>query len=452
MFEKILIANRGEIAVRIIRACKELGIRSVAVYSEADVDSLHVKLADEAVCIGPAPSKSSYLNIPAIISAAEITDVEAIHPGYGFLAEDQHFAEICQSCKIEFIGPSPESIKLMGDKLQARNTAKKVGVPVIPGSDRPVKSKEEALEIAEKIGYPVVIKAVGGGGGKGMRICHNDVRLVSAFITAQREAEEAFGNKDLYIEKYIPNARHVEVQILGDKYGNVVHLGERDCTIQRRFQKLIEECPSPVVNPKLRKRLGDTAVKLAKAINYHSAGTVEFILDEEGRFYFLEMNTRIQVEHPVTEMVTGIDLLKEQIKIAAGEKLSISQSDVKLKGWALECRINAEDPYNGFLPSPGKVEHLYTPGGPGVRVDTHVYSGYQIPPYYDSLLAKLITYGKTREEAINSMKRALDEFLLWPLKTTIPFLKEIISDERFLKGKFFTDFVEKFLGKEEKEI
>ncbi|RKY37032.1 MAG: acetyl-CoA carboxylase biotin carboxylase subunit [Candidatus Omnitrophota bacterium] len=450
MFEKVLIANRGEIAVRIIRACKELGIKTVAVYSEPDENCLHVGLADEAICIGPGPSKASYLNIPAIISAAEIADVEAIHPGYGFLAEDCHFAEICQSCKIEFIGPSPESIKLMGDKLQARNIARKAGVPVIPGSDGPVLDKDHALKIAEKIGYPVVIKAVGGGGGKGMRICHNDVRLVSAFITAQREAEEAFGNKELYIEKFIPNARHIEVQILSDKYGNAIHLGERDCTVQRRFQKLIEETPSPVVNNKLRKRLGETALKLVKAINYFSAGTVEFIVDDQGKFYFLEMNTRIQVEHPVTELVTGIDLVQEQIKIASGEKLSRRQSDVNMKGWAMECRINAEDPDNGFMPLPGKVDILYIPGGPGIRVDTHLYSGYSIPPYYDSLVAKLIAYGEDRIEVLQRMTRALDEFILKPLKTTIPFLRRVITDEHFQTGNYYTDFVDRLLGREEK--
>lgn len=450
MFEKILIANRGEIAIRVIRACKDLGIKTVAVYSTTDEDCLHVEFADEAVCIGPAPSKLSYLNIPAIISAAEVTDVEAIHPGYGFLAEDYHFAEICRSCKIEFIGPSPENIKLMGDKLQARRVARKAGVPIIPGSDGPVRTKEEALEISERIGYPVVIKAVAGGGGKGMRVCHNDVRLVSAFITAQREAEEAFGSNELYIEKFVPNARHIEVQIIADKNGNAVYLEERDCTIQRRYQKLIEESPSPVVSPKMRKRLGETALRLVKAIDYHSVGTVEFILDEYGRFYFLEMNTRIQVEHPVTEMVIGIDLLKEQICVANGDKLPFTQSDIKINGWAFECRINAEDPYNGFLPSPGKIEHLYLPGGPGIRVDTHIYSGYSIPPFYDSLIAKVIAYGENRDKALTYMKRALDEFIVSPLKTTIPFLKEIISDERFASGNYYTDFVEKFLEKEEK--
>ena len=338
----------------------------------------------------------------------------------------------------------------MGDKLQARNIARKAGVPVIPGSDGPVMDRDQALKVADEIGYPVVIKAVGGGGGKGMRICHNDVRLVSAFITAQREAEEAFGNKQLYIEKFIPNARHVEVQIVSDKYGNAIYLGERDCTVQRRFQKLIEESPSPVINHKLRKKLGETALKLVKAINYYSCGTVEFIVDNEGKFYFLEMNTRIQVEHPVTEIVTGIDLVQEQIRIAGGEKLRYRQSDVHINGWAMECRINAEDPDNGFIPLPGRVDALYLPGGPGIRVDTHLYSGYSIPPYYDSLVAKLIAYGKNRNEVISRMRRALEEFILDPLKTTIPFLKRVITDERFQTGDYYTDFVDRLLGKEEK--
>ncbi len=449
MFEKILIANRGEIALRVIRACKDLGIKTVAVYSEADEDCLHVKFADEALCIGPAPSKDSYLNIPAIISAAEITDVEAIHPGYGFLAEDYHFAEVCKSCKISFIGPSSRNLQLMGDKLKAREVAKKSNVPVIPGSDGPVTNKEEAIAVANRIGYPVVIKAVAGGGGKGMRVCHNDVRLVSAYITAQREAEGAFGSKDVYIEKFVSNVRHVEVQILADKHGNAVHLGERDCTVQRRFQKLIEESPSPRVDNKLRKKLGDTALKLVKAINYDNVGTVEFVLDENDKFYFLEMNTRIQVEHPVTEVVTGIDIVKEQIRSASGEKLRLSQSKIKVEGHAIECRINAEDPYNGFLPSPGKVERLYFPGGFGLRVDTHVYSGYNIPPFYDSLIAKIIAYGKTRDDALINIRRALDEILVKPLKTTTPFLREVVQDERFCQGNYYTDFVEKFLQKEE---
>lgn len=451
MFEKILIANRGEIALRIIRACKELGIKSVAIYSEADADSLHVKFADEAICIGPPPAKLSYLNIPAIISAAEIADVEAIHPGYGFLAEDPHFAEICESCKITFIGPNAENIRLMGDKINARNIAKKAGVAVIPGSDGPVNSKEEALEIANKIGYPVVIKAVAGGGGKGMRICHNDVRLVGAFMTAQREAEEAFGKRELYIEKYITNARHIEVQIIADKYGNIIHLGERDCTIQRKFQKLIEESPSPVVNAKMRKKIGEMALKIAKHIGYINAGTVEFVMDADGKFYFLEMNTRVQVEHPVTEMVTGIDIVREQIRIASGERISFNQSEIKFKGWAIECRINAEDPENGFMPSPGKIEYFYQPGGKGIRVDTHVYAGYEIPPYYDSLISKLIAYGKDREEAIRIMSRAIEEFVIWPIKSTLPFHRQILAHSQFIKGNYFTDFADKILQKETEE-
>jgi acetyl-CoA carboxylase, biotin carboxylase subunit len=449
MFEKILIANRGEIALRIIRACKDLGIKTVAVYSDVDQGCLHVKFADEALCIGPGPSKDSYLNIPAIISAAEITDVEAIHPGYGFLAEDSHFAEVCKSCKIAFIGPNPKNLELMGDKLRARKTAKKANVPVIPGSDGAVTNEEEALAVANRIGYPVVVKAVAGGGGKGMRVCHNDVRLVSAYITAQREAEVAFGNKDLYIEKFLSNVRHVEVQVLADKYGHAVHLGERDCTVQRRFQKLIEESPSPRVNSKLRKKLGDTALKLVKEINYDNVGTVEFVLDQNDNFYFLEMNTRIQVEHPVTEIVTGVDLLKEQIKSAAGEKLSLSQSKIKVEGHAIECRINAEDPYNNFMPSPGTIESLYFPGGFGLRVDTHIYSGYSIPPFYDSLIAKIIAYGKNRDEAIINMRRALDELLVEPIKTTTPFLREIIQDDRFCRSEYYTDFIERFLQTEE---
>ncbi|MGE4358044.1 MAG: acetyl/propionyl/methylcrotonyl-CoA carboxylase subunit alpha, partial [Candidatus Omnitrophota bacterium] len=361
MFSKILIANRGEIAIRIIRACKEMGIRTVAVYSEADVDSLHTKLADEAICIGPANPRESYLNIPNIISAAEITDVEAIHPGYGFLSENAHFAEICQSCKITFIGPTPENIRIMGDKLLAKETMRKAGIPVLPGSMGVVKNKDEALEIAQKIKYPVIIKSAGGGGGRGMRICHNDIRLVSSFITCQAESEASFGRTDVYIEKYIPRARHIEVQILADKYGKIIYLGERECSIQRRYQKLIEESPSPVITQKMRRKIGEWAIKGAKAINYNNVGTMEFILDEYGNFYFMEMNTRIQVEHPVTEMVTGIDIVKEQIKLAAGEKLSLKQDNIRITGWAIECRINAEDPDNNFLPSPGKITHYIPP-------------------------------------------------------------------------------------------
>lgn len=449
MFTKILIANRGEVALRIIRACKEMGIRTVAVYSQPDISSLHVKYADEAICIGSAASSSSYLNIPSIISAAEITDVEAIHPGYGFLAEDAHFAEICESCKVKFIGPTPDNIRKMGDKMAAKDSARKAGVPIIPGSKTIVKTKEDALKIAKEMKYPVIVKAAAGGGGKGMRICHNDVRLVSALLTAQREAEAAFGNPDVYIEKYIERPRHIEMQILGDASGHVVHLGERDCTIQRRHQKLIEETPSPVLDAKLRKKMGEAAVKCAKSIGYVNAGTVEFLLDEDHSFYFMEMNTRIQVEHPITEAVTGIDLIKEQIRIAAGEKIKYKQEDIKFTGSAIECRINAEDPDNDFMPSPGKITTLHLPGGRGVRLDTHVYSGYDIPPFYDSMVGKLIVHGKDRTDAINICKRALDEFVVEPIKTTIPFHKKVMSNPAFLRGKFSTDFVERLFEKGE---
>jgi acetyl-CoA carboxylase biotin carboxylase subunit len=449
MFSKILIANRGEIALRIIRACREMGIRTVAVYSEADVNSPHVKLADEAVCIGEAQSSKSYLNIPAIISAAEITDVEAIHPGYGFLAEDAHFAEICKSCNIKFIGPSPESMRLMGDKLAAKNAVKRVGLPVIPGGDKVIKTKEEALKLAKKLKYPVIVKAAAGGGGRGMRICHNDVRLISAILTAQREAEAAFGSPDVYIEKYIERPRHIEIQLLGDERGHIIHLGERDCTIQRRHQKLIEESPSPAVSEKLRKRMGELAVKAAKNVNYVSAGTIEFLLDKNNDFYFMEMNTRIQVEHPVTEMVTGMDLIKEQIHIANGRKLSVKQDKVKLDGCAIEARIYAEDPNKGFMPSPGKIMEYNSPGGRGVRLDTDVHAGYEVSPYYDSMIGKLITYGKTRKEAISIMKRSLDEFIISPIKTTIPFLRDIFNNPLFVKGDISTDFISRL--EEEKE-
>ena len=449
MFSKILIANRGEVALRIIRACKELGIRTVAVYSEADINSLHVRFADEAICIGSAASSSSYLNIPSIISAAEITDVEAIHPGYGFLAEDAHFAEICESCKIKFIGPTPENMRLMGDKMAAKETARKAGVPVVPGSKAVVKTKEDALRIAKETKYPVIIKAAAGGGGKGMRICHNDVRLISAMLTAQRESEAAFGNPDVYIERYVEKPRHVEIQILGDSHGHIIHLGERDCTIQRRHQKLVEESPSPILDSKLRKKIIEAAIKCAKAINYVNAGTVEFLVDYSGNFYFMEMNTRIQVEHPVTEAVTGIDLVKEQIRIADGEKLHHKQEDIRFNGCAIECRINAEDPDNDFMPSPGKITMLDLPGGRGVRIDTHVYQGYSIPPYYDSLIAKLIVHGKDRNEAITICRRALDEFIVDPIKTTIPFHKKVMSNPLFIKGKYSTDFIDRLFEKPE---
>ncbi|MFA5336131.1 MAG: acetyl-CoA carboxylase biotin carboxylase subunit [Candidatus Omnitrophota bacterium] len=449
MFSKILIANRGEVALRIIRACRDLGIKSVAVYSEADRDSLHVKFADESVCIGAASPQSSYLNIPSIISAAEITDVEAIHPGYGFLAENAHFAEVCESCQIKFIGPTPEAMRLMGDKMAAKDTMRKAGLPTIPGSATIVKEKEEALRVAHKLQYPVIVKAAAGGGGRGMRIAHNDIRLVSVLLTCQAEAEAAFGNPSVYIEKYIPNPRHVEFQIVADKYGHIVHLGERDCTIQRRHQKLLEESPSPAVDAKLRKKMGDAAIKGCKAANYTSVGTIEFLLDERGNYYFMEMNTRIQVEHPVTEMVTGIDIVKEQIRIAAGERLSFDQDHVKFSGHAIECRINAEDADNNFMPCPGKVSFFHAPGGPGVRVDSHVYQGYTIPPYYDSMIAKLITYGKNRAEAIQIMQRALSEFTIEPIKTTIDLHKRLTSDPAFLRGEVTTEFIEKMMAEKE---
>jgi len=451
MFSKILIANRGEIALRIIRACHEMGIRTVAVYSQADRNSLHVRFADEAICIGQASATNSYLNIPAIISAAEITDVEAIHPGYGFLAENAHFAEICESCKITFIGPTPENMRLMGDKMAARTTMQKAGLPIVPGSRSIIKNKEEALKTAKLIGYPVIIKAAAGGGGKGMRICHNDLTLVSSLLTAQTEAEANFGNSSVYIEKYIERPRHIEVQIIADRSGHIIQLGERDCSIQRRHQKLLEESPSPVVDSKMRRKLAEMVLKGMKSINYLSCGTIEFLLDEKtGNFYFMEMNTRIQVEHPVTEMVTGIDLIKEQIRVSAGEKLKFSQEDIVLRGAAIECRINAEDPDNNFMPSPGKIESLIIPGGPKVRVDTHIYAGYEIPAYYDSLVAKLIVHGNNRQEAIKTMRRALSEFYIAPIKTTIPFHLKLMDNPLFKKGDISTHFVQDLLTNEGK--
>lgn len=442
MFSKILIANRGEIALRVIRSCQELGIRTVAVYSEADRDSLHVRFADEAVCIGPPSSLESYLNIPAIISAAEVTDVEAIHPGYGFLAENAHFAEICESCNITFIGPSPQTIRTMGDKVVAKITMAKTNIPLTPGGDGVISSKEEALKIAQKIKYPVIIKAAAGGGGKGMRVCHNDVALASSFTVARNEAESNFGNPDVYIEKYIESPRHVEFQIMADHHGNVIHLGERDCSIQRRHQKLLEEAPSPALDDALRRKMGDAAVRAAKAVDYRGAGTIEFLLDGNGDFYFMEMNTRVQVEHPVTEMVTGIDIVKEQIKVAAGEKLSITQENVRINGAAIECRVNAEDPRNNFIPCPGVIDELNLPGGFGVRVDTHIYPGYKISPYYDSMVAKLIVHGKDRAEAIQRMKRALGEFYISPIKTTIGLHLDILKNPQFLEGKVTTHFLD----------
>lgn len=449
MFSKILIANRGEIAVRIIRACKEMGIRTVAIYSEADRNSLHTKIADEAICIGKSKAEQSYLHIPAIVSAAEITDVDGIHPGYGFLSQNAHFAEICESCNITFIGPSAHSMRLMGDKIASKDLMRKSGVPTIPGSAAAVKSKEEALKIAKKIGYPVMVKAAAGGGGKGMRVCHNDVRLVSAVMTCQTEAQASFGNGDVFIEKYLEEPRHVEIQILADRFGNTIHLGERDCTVQRRHQKLIEEAPSPVVDARLRKKMGDMAVKAAKAADYATVGTVEFLLNKDGSYYFIEMNTRLQVEHPVTEIVTGLDLIKEQIKMAAGEKLSKKQDDITFTGWAMECRINAEDPSNGFAPSPGKIELYQPPGGRGVRIDSHVFAGYEISPFYDSMIGKLIVTGADREEAVRIMRRALDEFSIEPIKTTIPLHRQIFSDPVFAKGQFSTNYIEKMMGEVE---
>jgi len=451
MFSKVLVANRGEIAIRIIRACKELGIRTVAVYSEADKNSLHVEFADEAVCIGKASASESYLNISSIISAAEITDSDAIHPGYGFLAENAYFAEICESCGIKFIGPTSKNIRLMGDKIKAREIMKKAGLPLIPGSKTAIKTKEEALSLANKLGYPVILKAKAGGGGKGMRICHSDVRLIGAFMTAQSEAEVSFGDSELYIEKFLHQPRHIEVQIAADNFGNVIHLGERDCSIQRRHQKLIEEAPSPVVSEKLREKLGRMTKEAIKAIGYTSVGTVEFLMDEKGNFYFIEMNTRIQVEHPVTEEIAGIDLVKLQILIAAGERLPIKQQDIKISGSAIECRINAEDPENNFLPSCGNVEFCYFPGGKDIRVETHLYSGYVIPPYYDSLLAKVIAKGKTREEALKKMDRALSEVRIEPIKTTTSFCRKIINHPDFKKGKYHTGFINQFLEGVENE-
>jgi acetyl-CoA carboxylase biotin carboxylase subunit len=445
LFKKILIANRGEIAVRIIRTCRELGILTVAVYSDIEKESMHVRLADEAVCIGPARSSYSYLNIPAILSAAEITDSEAIHPGYGFLAENPHFAEACATSGITFIGPSSENIRLGGDKAKARQTMKRRGIPVVPGSDGPVTSEEIALKAARKVGFPVIVKASAGGGGKGMRIVREEGELEQAFHLAQREALTAFGNSELYLEKYIPVMRHIEVQIMADSKGNVIHLGERDCSIQRRHQKLIEEAPSPVSTEKFRKKIGELAVKAARAMKYRNVGTVEFIVEPDGAIYFMEINTRVQVEHPVTEAITGIDIIAEQIKLAAGFPLGYKQSSIKPWGHSIECRINAEDPER-FIPSPGKITFFYQPGGPGVRTDTAVYSGWVVPSHYDSLIAKLIVHGRTREEAIAKMRRALGEFVIEGIKTTIPFHKKVLNHQDFITGDFTTGFVEKMLS------
>ena len=444
MLEKVLIANRGEIALRIIRACRELGVRTVAVYSQADAESLHVKLADEAYCIGPPISTRSYLHIPAIISTAVVTGADAIHPGYGFLAENANFAEICQDHRIKFIGPSREAIMSMGDKSSAKQTMIQAGVPVVPGSDGLIEIESDAFEIAEEIGYPVLVKATAGGGGRGMRVAYDREQLARALASARSEAAVAFGNAGVYLEKYLKPIRHVEIQVMADSYGNCVHLNERDCSVQRRHQKLIEEAPSPALSAELRKAMGDAAVKAAKQIGYEGAGTVEFILAGD-KFYFMEMNTRIQVEHPVTEMITGLDLIKEQIRVASGEKLSFSQEDVKIYGHAIECRINAEDADKNFLPCPGKIDAYIAPGGPGIRVDSHCYPGYSIPPHYDSLVGKLIAWGRNRQEAIDRMHRALDEYAITGIATTIPFHQKVMVNEHFIKGEISTDFVEKHM-------
>lgn len=445
MMKKVLIANRGEIAVRIIRACKELGIETVAVYSEADAEALHVELADEAYCIGPSLSTDSYLNFSNIISAAKLTDCDGIHPGYGFLAENASFAELCEEVNIEFIGPTSDAISRMGTKDVARETMRKAGVPIVPGSSGIVADEHEALAVAEEIGFPVIIKATAGGGGKGIRVAKNKEDLISGIKITQKEAAAAFGNPGVYIEKYIEVFRHVEVQVLADKFGNAIHLGERDCSIQRRMQKLVEEAPSPAITPEIREAMGDAAVKAALAVKYESAGTVEFIYDHiNEKFYFMEMNTRIQVEHPVTEMITGIDLIKQQLKVASGEKLSVKQEDVKINGWSIECRINAENPSKNFMPSPGEITMYMPPGGFGVRVDSAMYTGYSIPPFYDSMVAKLIVHADTREEAILRMKRALDEFIIEGVHTTIPFHLNLMDDEVFNSGDFDTNFLEKY--------
>jgi acetyl-CoA carboxylase biotin carboxylase subunit len=442
LFNKVLIANRGEIALRIIRACRELGIKTVAVYSEADRYSLHVKFADEAVCIGPPASKESYLNIPRLIAAAEVTNADAIHPGYGFLAENAGFAEICATSGLTFIGPKPESISAMGDKALAKETMHKAGVPVVPGSNGVIADFNEAKSIASEVGYPVMVKATGGGGGRGMRIVRESAELENAFRTASHEAEKAFGNPSVYIEKYLEEPHHIEIQVMGDRYGDVVHFGERDCSIQRRHQKLVEESPSPAITPELREAMGAAAVKGAKSVHYQGAGTIEFLLDKHGNFYFMEMNTRIQVEHPVTEEVIGVDLVKMQVEVAAGARLKKLRP--KPQWHAIECRINAEDPNFDFRPSPGRITSFHLPGGFGVRVDTHAYAGYEIPPYYDSLVAKLIVRGKTREEAIDKMYHSLDEFIIEGIQTTIPFHKKLMQNEDFRSGRFDTGFVEMF--------
>jgi acetyl-CoA carboxylase, biotin carboxylase subunit len=443
MIKKLLIANRGEIAVRVIRACRELGVESVAVYSEADRESLHVQLADEAYCIGPKASKDSYLNFTNIISVAKLTGCDAIHPGYGFLAENADFAELCRECNIIFVGPSPEAIQKMGTKDVARETMKQANVPIVPGSQGIIESTEDAIKLADEIGYPVIIKATAGGGGKGIRVARTEQEMIKGINITQQEAMTAFGNPGVYIEKYIEDFRHVEIQVLADGFGHTIHLGERDCSIQRRLQKLLEETPSPALDGEIRAEMGEAAVKAAKAVDYTGAGTVEFIYDYHNRkYYFMEMNTRIQVEHPVTEMVTGVDLIKEQIKIASGERLNLKQEDVQFNGWSIECRINAENPAKNFMPSAGKIKMYLPPGGFGVRIDSAAYPGYSIPPYYDSMIAKVITYGSTREEAIDRMKRALGEFVIEGVHTTIPFHLKLLNHEKFVEGQFNTKFLE----------
>jgi acetyl-CoA carboxylase biotin carboxylase subunit len=443
MFKKVLIANRGEIALRVIVACRELGIKTVAVYSEADENSLHVRFADEDVCIGPPRSSDSYLNVPAIISAAEITGADAIHPGYGFLSESAYLAEVCEACHIRFIGPDPHVIRLMGDKARARRAMKKAGVPILPGSDGPVESEDKALKVAKEIGFPVIIKATAGGGGRGMRVVTDQADLGHALRTAQREAEAAFGVGDVYIEKYLPNPRHIEFQVLGDHYGSVVHLGERECSIQRRHQKLIEESPSVALTDKIRRKMGGIVVDAARAVQYANAGTFEFLADSEGRFYFMEVNTRLQVEHPVTEMVTGVDIVKEQIRIAAGERLSFKQSEVTFTGHAIECRVNAEDP-DTFVPSPGTIHAFSVPGGPGVRIDTAAHTECTIPPYYDSLIAKVIVHGRDRQEAIARMRRTLEMTVIEGIRTSIPLHLRILADPDFQAGRLSTAFMDRY--------
>ncbi|MFD0619422.1 acetyl-CoA carboxylase biotin carboxylase subunit [Paenibacillus sp. GCM10027629] len=443
-FQKILIANRGEIAVRIIRAAREMGISTVAVYSEADRDSLHVRLADEAYCIGPTLSKDSYLNLANIMSVATLTECDAIHPGYGFLAENADFAEICDSCNVTFIGPSPDAISRMGDKAVAKQTMKDANVPVIPGSDGLIEDLDEAMMIARDIGYPVIIKATAGGGGKGIRLAENEEALIQQITMAQQEAQKAFGNAGVYLEKFLTGMKHVEIQIMADKHGNAVHLGERDCSVQRRRQKLIEEAPCSVLSPEVRSKMGEAAVRAALAVNYSGAGTLEFLLAPDGEFYFMEMNTRIQVEHPVTEMITGVDLIKEMISVAEGNPLSFSQEDIEIQGWSIECRINAEDPDRNFMPSPGNISFYLAPGGLGVRVDSAAYPGYTISPHYDSMIAKLIVWGATREEAIAKMKRALGEFAIEGIHTTIPFHQRLLEHPKFIDGDFDIKFLEEY--------